>query len=94
MDRYFECSQYLEENRLTLSFEVVSAVLGDHGDTPIKDFVMLTAVADKSEERFYTTNEVIRLAQKFRLPHNDSWMFASSKSAKSLFFLYEMDCFP
>lgn len=89
MDRYFECSQYLEENRLTLSFEVVSAVLGDHGDTPIKDFVMLTAVADKSEERFYTTNEVIRLAQKFRLPHNDSWMFASSKSAKSLFFLYE-----
>lgn len=88
-DRYKECSQYLQENRLTLSFEVVSAVLGDHGDTPVKDFVMLTAVADRSKERFFTTNEVIQLAQKFRLPHNDSWMFASSRSARSLFFLYE-----
>jgi hypothetical protein len=87
--RYEECSRFLEENRLTLAFEVVTTVLGDHGDRPRKDFVMLTAVADRSQERFYTTTEVIQLAQRFRLPHNDSWMFTSLKSVNSLFQLYD-----
>ena len=44
-DRYKECSHYLEENRLTLSFEVVSAVLGDHGDTPVNMTKSLTGVS-------------------------------------------------
>jgi DNA-binding XRE family transcriptional regulator len=87
--RYEECSRFLQENRLTLAFEVVTAVLGDHGDTPHKDFVMLTAVADRSQERFYATTEIIQLAHKFRLPHNDSWMFATYQSVNSLFQLYD-----
>lgn len=86
---YEECSRYLQEKRLTLAFEVVTAILGDHGDTPHKDFVMLTAIADRMQERFYTTPEVIQLAQKFRLPHNDSWMFTTLKSVNSLFEFYD-----
>ncbi|KAL3938289.1 MAG: hypothetical protein SGBAC_006771 [Bacillariaceae sp.] len=89
--KYDECSQFLKENRLTLSFEVVTAVLGDHGDRPRKDFVMLTAVADRSRERFYSTAEVIELAQRFRLPHNDTWIFglSSADSVKRLFAWYD-----
>lgn len=87
--RYEECSRHLQELRLTLAFEVVTAVLGDHGDRPRKDFVMLTAVADRAQERFYTTTEVIQLAQQFRLPHNDSWTFTSLQAVNSLFRLYD-----
>ena len=87
--RYENCSKYAEERRLTLSFEVVTAVLGDHGATPRRDFVMLTAVADRANERFYSTPEIIQLAQRFRLPHNDSWAFTSIQSARSLFRLYD-----
>ena len=32
--KYDECSKYLQEHRLTLAFEVVTSVLGDHGDNP------------------------------------------------------------
>ena len=32
--KYDECSKYVQEHRLTLSFEVVTSVLGDHGDNP------------------------------------------------------------
>eukprot|EP00980_Cylindrotheca_fusiformis_P002955 scaffold683_cov124-Cylindrotheca_fusiformis.AAC.24 len=87
--RYEECSGFLQENRLTLAFEVVTSVLGDHGDRPKKDFVILTAVADRSQGRFYTTTEVLQLAQRFRLPHNDSWMFTSVESVNALFQLYD-----
>lgn len=32
--KYDVCSKYLQEHRLTLAFEVVTSVLGDHGDNP------------------------------------------------------------
>jgi hypothetical protein len=89
LSNYHECSQHAEENRLTLSFELVTAVLGDHGDTPKRDFVVLTAIADRANERFYTTTEVLKFSQRFRLPHNDTWMFSSLSSAESLFRLYD-----
>jgi hypothetical protein len=43
---YYDCSRYLEQNRLTCCFEVVTAVLGDHGQTPQRDFLILTAADD------------------------------------------------
>jgi hypothetical protein len=86
---YRECSEFVEENRLTLAFECVTSVLGHHGDLPNKDFLMLTAVADKAAQQFYSTVEVLELAQRFRLPHNDIWVYSSLTAVEKLFTLYD-----
>lgn len=88
-EEYHRCSQFVQEHRLTLAFEVVTAVLGDHGAIPKRDFLILTAVADRSKESFYSTEELLELAQRFRLPHNDSWVCASAKSVDDLFSFYD-----
>ena len=46
--KYKECSNVVEARRLTLAFEVVTSILGQHGDIPNRDFLILTAIADKS----------------------------------------------
>ncbi|KAL3912665.1 MAG: hypothetical protein SGARI_001037, partial [Bacillariaceae sp.] len=88
-NKYQECSDYIEQNRLTLAFEVVTTVLGDHGDIPNRDFMILTAVADRQHERFYTTRELLGFCQRFRLPHNDVWTYDTVDSAQQLFQLYD-----
>lgn len=79
---YKECSDYVEAHELTLSFELVTSFLGDHGSKPKRDFLILTAVADRSNTmsspRFYSTAELVALAHRFRLPHNDTWIFAAA----------------
>ena len=72
-----------------MAFEVVTAVLGDHGEILHRDFIILTAVADRFKEYMHSTTEVIDFAHKFRLPHNDSWIFTSQESADALFRLYD-----
>lgn len=83
------CSDYLEANRITLSFEVVTSFLGDHGDRPNRDFLILTAVANRTTARFFSTTEAIEFAQRFRLPHNDFWVFQSPKAVQSIFDIYD-----
>ena len=84
-----ECSSFVENKRLTLSFEVVTSFLGDHGERPKRDFLILTAVADRNEERFYSTVELIEMAQRFRLPHNDVFVFSNDYSTEKLFGFYD-----
>ena len=86
---YQECSQYVESHNLTLAFELVTAVLGHHGEIPKKDFLILTAVAEKTTPRFYSTIEILQLAQRFRLPHNDLWTFSTVEAVDQLFSLYD-----
>jgi len=92
---YQECSDYVQEHRLTLSFEVVTAVLADHGDRPRRDFLILTAIADRSApskqqpQIFYSTVELMEFAQRFRLPHNDCWVYASKPAVQALFDFYD-----
>jgi hypothetical protein len=86
---YQQCSDYVQENRLTLAFEVVTAILGHHGDIPNRDFLILTAVADRNKERFYSTCQLVEFAQRFRLPHNDTWVFDSERGVQGLFHLYD-----
>lgn len=88
-DKFKECSDYVEQHRLTLSFEVVPSILGHHGDIPQRDYLILIAVADKKQERFYSTAELTALAQEFRLPHNDAWLFRSANGVRILFDLYD-----
>ncbi|GAX11575.1 hypothetical protein FisN_1Lh066 [Fistulifera solaris] len=90
-DRMFrECSEYVEQNRYTLAFEVVTSFLGDHGDRPNRDFLILTAVAVKSASPYFMpTLELVDLAQRFRLPHNDAWVFSTPTAVDSLFRIYD-----
>ena len=88
--KYSECSDEVESRRLTLSFEVVTSVLGQHGDIPRRDFLILTAIADRSNGgRFFDTLELVEFAQKYRLPHNDFWLFQTFESCRTLFSLYD-----
>ena len=91
-EEYKRCSEYIHENRITCSFEVVTSILGHHGDLPNKDYLILIAVANRGDGgkgRFYSTNELVKFAQKFRLPHNDTWIFSTSASCESLFQYYD-----
>lgn len=47
------------------------------------------SVADRNKQQFYTSNQLIKFAQKFRLPHNDYWMFATQHSCNKLFQFYD-----
>jgi len=87
--KFLECSREMEKLNLTCSFECVTSVLGDHGDIPNKDFIILTAIADRDNETFYSTSEIVDFAQKWRLPHNDVWIFRTPTSANALFYLYD-----
>lgn len=86
---YQECSDFVEKHRLTLAFEAVTAILGHHGDLPKKDFLILTAVAQKATAQFCGTVEILELAHRFRLPHNDVWVYSTSASVDMLFHLYD-----
>jgi len=86
---YNECSNYIQTHRLTLSFEVVCSELGHHGDIPLQDYMILLAVADRTTGTFFTTPQIMEFAQRFRLPHNDTWLFRSMTSVESLFDLYD-----
>jgi hypothetical protein len=86
---YHKCSEYVQQHRLTLAFEVVTAVLGDHGAIPQRDFLILTAVADRAKERFFSTMELLEFCQRFRLPHNDVWTFTTETEAQQLFEWYD-----
>lgn len=94
--KYQECSDYVQAHRLTLSFEVVTTVLGDHGARPNRDFLILTAVADRTRAAtqhdsslFYSTVELMEFAQRFRLPHNDCWVYAEQDAVNAMFNFYD-----
>ena len=69
-------------------FEVATAVLGDHGQTPQRDFLILTA-ADRQNERFYTTLELLEFCHRFRLHHKDIWTDTTIESARNLLDWYD-----
>ena len=49
----------------------------------------MLSVADKNTQRFYTSQQLIEFAQRFRLPHNDYWMFTTQSSCQKLFQFYD-----
>ncbi|KAH7352709.1 hypothetical protein KP509_19G059600 [Ceratopteris richardii] len=85
-----EFNAYLETHKLCISMELVTAVLGDHGQRPLKDYVVVTAVSDlKNKPRFFSTSDIIAFCRKWRLPTNDVWLFSTRKSAAAFFAAYD-----
>ncbi|KAJ6300168.1 hypothetical protein OIU76_021042 [Salix suchowensis] len=74
-----EFNDFLEINRMCISMELVTAVLGDHGQRPREDYVVVTAVTElgNGKPKFYSTPEVIAFCRKWRLPTNHVWLFST-----------------
>uniref|UniRef100_A0A0D9WWF4 tRNA ligase phosphodiesterase domain-containing protein n=1 Tax=Leersia perrieri TaxID=77586 RepID=A0A0D9WWF4_9ORYZ len=89
-----EFNDFLEKNRISISMELVTAVLGDHGQRPKDDYAVITAVTElgHGKPKFYSTPEVIEFCRKWRLPTNYVWLFSTRKSALSFFAAYDALC--
>ncbi|XXG44458.1 hypothetical protein AAC387_Pa01g4255 [Persea americana] len=89
-----EFNQFLEKKHMCISMELVTAVLGDHGQRPLEDYVVVTAVTElgKGKPKFYSTPEIIAFCRKWRLPTNHVWLFSTRKSATSFFAVYDALC--
>ncbi|GMH07895.1 hypothetical protein Nepgr_009735 [Nepenthes gracilis] len=87
-------NEFIERNRMCVSMELVTAVLGDHGQRPREDYVVVTAVTElgNGKPRFYSTPEIIAFCRKWRLPTNHVWLFSTRKSVTSFFAAYDALC--
>ncbi|XP_019448698.1 PREDICTED: uncharacterized protein LOC109351630 isoform X3 [Lupinus angustifolius] len=89
-----EFNDFLEKNHMCISMELVTAVLGDHGQRPREDYAVVTAVTELGNGKpiFYSTPEIIAFCRKWRLPTNHVWLFSTRKSASSFFAAYDALC--
>ncbi|KAF7082552.1 hypothetical protein CFC21_086421 [Triticum aestivum] len=89
-----EFNDCLEKNRISISMELVTAVLGDHGQRPKDDYAVITAVTElgHGKPQFYSTPKLIEFCRKWRLPTNHVWLFSTRKSATSFFAAYDALC--
>lgn len=89
-----EFNDFLEKNHMCISMELVTAVLGDHGQRPLEDYVVVTAVTElgNGKPKFYSTPEIIAFCRKWRLPTNHVWLFSTRRSASSFFAAYDALC--
>ncbi|KAL6506324.1 hypothetical protein OROGR_024505 [Orobanche gracilis] len=76
-----EFNDFLERNHMCISMELVTAVLGDHGQRPREDYVVVTAVTELGCEKpkFYSTPDVIAFCREWRLPTNHVWLLSTSE---------------
>eukprot|EP00850_Spirogloea_muscicola_P012564 SM000082S22806 [mRNA] locus=s82:18401:25588:+ [translate_table: standard] len=77
----------LQSTGLVLAFELVTAVLGDHGQRPREDY---TIVDVRAKPTFWSTAEIIHFCNEWKLPSNQYWLFQSSSSVKALMTAYDM----
>ncbi|XP_057774662.1 tRNA ligase 1-like isoform X2 [Salvia miltiorrhiza] len=90
-EKQSEFNQFLERNRMCVSMELVTAVLGDHGQRPREDYVVVTAVTElgNGKPKFYSTPDLISFCRKWRLPSNHVWLFSTRKSVMSFFAAFD-----
>ncbi|KAJ4725978.1 putative RNA ligase [Melia azedarach] len=87
-------NDFLEKNHMCISMELVTAVLGDHGQRPREDYAVVTAVTElgNGKPKFYSTPEIIAFCRTWRLPTNHVWLFSTRKSTTSFFAAYDALC--
>ncbi|KAM7280906.1 hypothetical protein ACFE04_008040 [Oxalis oulophora] len=94
MKKQEKFNNYLEKKHMCISMELVTAVLGDHGQRPREDYVVVTAITElgNGKPKFFSTPEIIAFCRKWRLPTNHIWLFSSRKSVTSFFAAYDALC--
>ncbi|KAK6247552.1 hypothetical protein QUC31_019117 [Theobroma cacao] len=93
-EKQAQFNDFIEHNHMSISMELVTAVLGDHGQRPREDYAVVTAVTElgNRKPKFYSTPEVIAFCRKWRLPTNHIWLFSTRKSVTSFFAAYDALC--
>ncbi|XP_021279308.1 tRNA ligase 1 isoform X2 [Herrania umbratica] len=93
-EKQAQFNDFIEHNHMCISMELVTAVLGDHGQRPREDYAVVTAVTElgNRKPKFYSTPEVIAFCRKWRLPTNHIWLFSTRKSVTSFFAAYDALC--
>ncbi|CAK9216079.1 unnamed protein product [Sphagnum troendelagicum] len=88
-----EFNAHLQEHHICIGMELVTAVLGDHGQRPLHDYVVVTAVTKlKGRPLFYSTPDVVAFCHKWRLPTNHYWLFSTRNSVSTFFAAYDALC--
>ncbi|RVX22765.1 tRNA ligase 1 [Vitis vinifera] len=100
-----EFNDFIERNRISISMELVTAVLGDHGQRPQEDYgresfsfyvirMVVTAVTElgNGKPKFYSTPDIIAFCREWRLPTNHVWLLSTRKSVTSFFAAYDALC--
>ncbi|KAK4358754.1 hypothetical protein RND71_020983 [Anisodus tanguticus] len=103
-----EFNEFLERNRMCISMELVTAVLGDHRQRPRDDYgkpldlraprliprAVVTAVTEleNGKPKLYSTPDVIAFCREWRLPTNHVWLFSTRKSVTSFFAAFDSLC--
>ncbi|GAQ89772.1 RNA ligase [Klebsormidium nitens] len=88
-----ELNQLLQARNLCVAMELVTAVLGDHGQRPKQDYVVITAISELGggvQPRFWATPQIVEFCRQWRLPTNQYWLFASTQSAGTYFEIFDM----
>ncbi|XP_076938359.1 tRNA ligase 1-like [Bidens hawaiensis] len=90
-EKQVEFIQFLEREHMCVSMELVTAVLGDHGQRPREDYVVVTAVTElgNGKPKFYSTPKIIAFCRKWRLPTNHVWLFSTRNSVSSFFAAFD-----
>nr|XP_043613270.1 tRNA ligase 1 [Erigeron canadensis] len=89
-----EFNEFLKLKHMNIAMELVTAVLGDHGQRPREDYVVVTAVTELGDgkPKFYSTPEIIAFCRKWRLPTNHVWLFSTRNSVTTFFAAYDALC--
>lgn len=83
----------VQARNLCVAMELVTAVLGDHGQRPKQDYIVVTSISELgggSQPRFWATPEIVEFCRQWRLPTNQYWLFASTQSASTYFEIFDM----
>lgn len=78
---------------MCLAMELVTAVLGDHGQRPKQDYVVITAISELGggpQPHFWATPQIVEFCRRWRLPTNQYWLFSSPRSATTYFEIFDM----
>ncbi|KAF5190537.1 tRNA ligase [Thalictrum thalictroides] len=91
IEKQSKFNTFLEDNRICISMELVTAVLGDHGQRPQEDYVVVTAIAElgNGKPNFYSTPDIIAFCRTWRLPTNHVWLFSTRESVESFFATFD-----
>lgn len=87
----------LREQSLTIAFEgVCREILGDHGQTPQLNYLVVTAVVDKGApfaRRFRDTRGVVDFCAEWGLPWNETFLYTTVEVHTTLCRLYAHACY-
>lgn len=91
--KFGQFCETLRSQNITVAFEAVCReMLGDHGQLPRLNYLVVTAVVDKAEpfhSRFRDSRRLIEFCIEWGLPWNETFLFTSIESFQTYWDIYD-----